>query len=167
MDALCALLDCALGFFPCYFLFGCKSTSSVFVGDCTPSYLSGCTRASNDRLHTMARIPAHQRNPISVNPMEKQRTSHYPETQSIVHYLSTHMVHQAMKPEYRRAANHCSTVNIEAVPIYPTNTPPTPQHGFPAATTIISPTVCCTRYTTAPYVCQGSTPSAQLGRQCA
>ena len=24
MDALCALLDCALGFFPCYFLFGCK-----------------------------------------------------------------------------------------------------------------------------------------------
>ena len=26
MDALCALLDCALGFFPCYFLFGRKST---------------------------------------------------------------------------------------------------------------------------------------------
>ena len=25
MDALCALLDCALGFFPCCFLFGCKS----------------------------------------------------------------------------------------------------------------------------------------------
>ena len=24
MDALCALLDCALGFFPCYFLFGCN-----------------------------------------------------------------------------------------------------------------------------------------------
>ena len=24
LPALCALLDCALGFFPCYFLFGCK-----------------------------------------------------------------------------------------------------------------------------------------------
>ena len=24
MDALCALLDCALGFFLCYFLFGCN-----------------------------------------------------------------------------------------------------------------------------------------------
>ena len=27
MDALCALLDCALGFFPCYFLFGCNRLS--------------------------------------------------------------------------------------------------------------------------------------------
>ena len=27
VDALYALLDCALGFFPCYFLFGCKDTS--------------------------------------------------------------------------------------------------------------------------------------------
>ena len=26
MDALYALPDCALGFFPCYFLFGCKDT---------------------------------------------------------------------------------------------------------------------------------------------
>ena len=24
VDVLCALLDCALGFFPCYFLFGCS-----------------------------------------------------------------------------------------------------------------------------------------------
>ena len=28
MDALCALLDCALGFCPCYFLFGWKKTQS-------------------------------------------------------------------------------------------------------------------------------------------
>ena len=27
MDALYALLDCALGFFPCYFLLGCKDTT--------------------------------------------------------------------------------------------------------------------------------------------
>ena len=31
MDALCALLDCALGFFPCYFLFGCKRLASHFA----------------------------------------------------------------------------------------------------------------------------------------
>ena len=29
MDALCALLDCALGVFPCYFLFGCKLLPDV------------------------------------------------------------------------------------------------------------------------------------------
>ena len=29
MDALCALLDCALGFFPCYFLFGCNHILSA------------------------------------------------------------------------------------------------------------------------------------------
>ena len=27
VDALFAFLDCALGFFPCYFLFGCKRTN--------------------------------------------------------------------------------------------------------------------------------------------
>ena len=26
VDTLCALLDCTLGFFPCYFLLGCKKT---------------------------------------------------------------------------------------------------------------------------------------------
>ena len=29
MDALYALLDCALGFFPCYFLFGCKNNRTI------------------------------------------------------------------------------------------------------------------------------------------
>ena len=30
VDALCVLLDCALGFFPCYFLFGCNS---IYLSD--------------------------------------------------------------------------------------------------------------------------------------
>ena len=34
VDALCALLDCALGFFPCYLLFGCKQASRGRYGGC-------------------------------------------------------------------------------------------------------------------------------------
>ena len=30
VDALCALLDCALGFFPCYFLFGCNRQALLY-----------------------------------------------------------------------------------------------------------------------------------------
>ena len=36
MDALCALLDCALGFFPCYFLFGCNRANCLLVTNSMP-----------------------------------------------------------------------------------------------------------------------------------
>ena len=43
MGAFCALLDCALGFSPCYFLFGCKRLG---VSDCSTGVNCKCAVAA-------------------------------------------------------------------------------------------------------------------------
>ena len=54
LDALCALLDCALGFFPCYFLFGCNrlDTTSLFT---TAKAENGANPPMNRRMHLIYR----------------------------------------------------------------------------------------------------------------